>query len=104
NAIARPSAAATSPGPVNALGRRVASIASIYCRAMASSEPGKVRGVDRIAARAALGRLRRNEALPWLHAEIARRLVERLAPPRARPPPLPRWRAGPRGGAARPPC
>ena len=52
---------------------------------MASSEPGKARGVDRVAVRAALGRLRRNDALPWLHGELARRLVERLAPMRAEP-------------------
>ena len=41
---------------------------------MASSEPGKARGVDPLGARAALARLRRNDAMPWLHGEIARRL------------------------------
>ena len=65
---------------------------------MASSEPGKARGVDRVAARAALGRLRRSEALPWLHGEIARRLVERLAPMRAEPRRIVEWWAGAGGG------
>jgi len=65
---------------------------------MASSEPGKARGVDAVGARAALARLRRNEALPWLHAEIARRLIERLAPMRAEPRRIVEWWAGPGGG------
>ena len=65
---------------------------------MASSEPGKARGVDRVAARAALGRLRRTDALPWLHGEIARRLVERLAPMRAAPRRIVEWWAGAGGG------
>jgi len=65
---------------------------------MASSEPDKARGVDRAAARAALGRLGRNDALPWLHGEIARRLVERLAPMRAEPRRIVEWWAGAGGG------
>jgi malonyl-CoA O-methyltransferase len=65
---------------------------------MASSEPGKARGVDPVGARAALARLRRNDALPWLHGEIARRLVERLAPMRAEPRRIVEWWAGVGGG------
>jgi len=65
---------------------------------MASSEPGKARGVDRVAARAALARVGRNDALPWLHGEIARRLVERLAPMRAEPRRIVEWWAGAGGG------
>ena len=65
---------------------------------MASSEPGKARGVDAVGARAALARLRRNDSLPWLHGEIARRLVERLAPMRAEPRRILEWWAGSGGG------
>jgi len=65
---------------------------------MASSEHGKARGVDPVAARAALARLVRNDGLPWLHAEIARRLVERLAPIRAKPQRIVEWWAGAGGG------
>ena len=65
---------------------------------MASSEPSKARGVDGTAARAALGRLRRNDAPPWLHGEIARRLVERLAPMRAEPRRIVEWWGGVGGG------
>ena len=65
---------------------------------MASSEPGKARGVDPLGARAALARLRRNDALPWLHGEIARRLIERLAPMRARPRRIVEWWSGVGGG------
>ena len=67
---------------------------------MASTDRSKARGVDAVAARAALGRLGRNEALPWLHGEIARRLVERLAPMRAAPRRIVEWWAGPGGGDA----
>jgi malonyl-CoA O-methyltransferase len=65
---------------------------------MASSESSKARGVDAVGARAALGRLQRNDALPWLHGEIARRLVERLAPMRAEPRRIVEWWAGAGGG------
>jgi len=65
---------------------------------MASSERGKARGVDPVAARAALARLARGDGLPWLHVEIARRLVERLAPIRARPRRIVEWWAGAGGG------
>ena len=66
---------------------------------MASSEKGKARGVDPVAARAALARLARGDGLPWLHAEIARRLIERLAPIRAEPQRILEWWAG-AGGAS----
>ena len=83
-----------------ALGRRIASIGSIYCRAMAASDKGKARGVDPVAARAALTRLARGDALPWLHGEIARRLVERLAPIRTEPRRIVEWWAALGGGDA----
>ena len=65
---------------------------------MASSERSKARGLDPIAARAALARLARSDAVPWLHGEIARRLVERLAPIRAEPRRIVEWWAGAGGG------
>jgi malonyl-CoA O-methyltransferase len=65
---------------------------------MATSERSAGRGVDPVAARAALARLARNDALPWLHGEIARRLVERLAPIRIAPRRIVEWWAGPGGG------
>jgi malonyl-CoA O-methyltransferase len=65
---------------------------------MAASERSTGRGVDPVAARAALARLARNDALPWLHGEIARRLVERLAPIRISPRRIVEWWAGPGGG------
>ena len=64
---------------------------------MAASEP-TARGVDPVAARAALTRLARNDAPPWLHGEIARRLGERLAPIRIAPARIVEWWAGPGGG------
>jgi malonyl-CoA O-methyltransferase len=65
---------------------------------MAPVDRSKGRGLDAVAVRAALGRLGRNEALPWLHGEIARRLVERLAPMRAEPRRIVEWWAGLGGG------
>jgi len=65
---------------------------------MATTDRGTGRGVDDIAARAALGRLRRAAAPPWLHGEIARRLIERLAPMRATPSRIVAWWPGPGGG------
>ena len=67
---------------------------------MASSDKSKARGVDPVAARAALARLARGDALPWLHGEIARRLVERLAPIRAEPRRIVEWWAAVGGGDA----
>ena len=89
-AIAEPSA--------SAFGQRVASIASIYCPVMAASERSTARGVDPVAARAALRRIARDAALPWLHGEIARRLVERLAPMRVEPRRIVEWWASAGGG------
>ncbi|MEO5844493.1 MAG: biotin synthase [Caldimonas sp.] len=65
---------------------------------MASSEPSKARGVDPVAARAALSRLARQREIPWLHGEIARRLIERLAPIRLEPRRIVEWWAGGGGG------
>jgi len=65
---------------------------------MATIDRGTGRGVDGIAARAALARLRRADGPPWLHGEIARRLVERLAPMRATPNRIVEWWPGPGGG------
>lgn len=65
---------------------------------MASGERSKARGVDGVAAGAALARLARNDALPFLHGEIARRLIERLAPMRAEPRRIVEWWAGVGGG------
>lgn len=64
---------------------------------MASSEP-QARGVDPVAARAALGRLARRSEPPWLHGEIARRLIERLAPIRIAPRRIVEWWSGAGGG------
>ncbi|MEO8312340.1 MAG: biotin synthase, partial [Caldimonas sp.] len=65
---------------------------------MPSSEPSKARGVDPVAARAALARLARQGELPWLHGEIARRLAERLVPIRLEPRRIVEWWAGAGGG------
>jgi len=64
---------------------------------MAASERN-ARGVDPVAARAAIARIARGGALPWLHGEIARRLVERLAPIRLQPRRIVEWWPGPGGG------
>jgi malonyl-CoA O-methyltransferase len=58
------------------------------------------RGVDPTAARAALARIARNPAAPRLHDEIARRLIERLAPIRIAPRRIIEWWPGPGGGDA----
>ena len=67
---------------------------------MGSADGSKARGLDDVAARAALARLARRESTPWLHAEIARRLIERLAPLRAEPTRIVEWWAGPGDGDA----
>ncbi len=56
---------------------------SIYCPPMAtrdtsSDAPPSAHRVDAIAARRALVRVARADALPWLHEETARRMGERL--------------------------
>jgi malonyl-CoA O-methyltransferase len=65
---------------------------------MASTERSQARGLDVVAARAALARLARSASPPWLHAEIARRLVERLGPMRIVPRRIVEWWAGPGSG------
>ena len=65
---------------------------------MASADGNRARGLDDVAARAALARLARRDAAPWLHGEIARRLVERLAPLRAEPRRIVEWWPGPGDG------
>jgi malonyl-CoA O-methyltransferase len=65
---------------------------------MAPSDSSKARGVDAVAARAALARLARAAEPPWLHGEIARRLVERLGPMRAQPQRIVEWWAAVGGG------
>jgi len=65
---------------------------------MATIDRGTGRGVDGVAARAALDRLRRADGPPWLHGEVARRLIERLAPMRATPSRIVEWWPGPGGG------
>ena len=67
---------------------------------MASSDGSKARGLDDVAARAALARLARADAPPWLHGEIAGRLMERLAPLRAEPARIVEWWSGSGGGDA----
>ena len=51
--------------------------ASIYWPAM-PSDPTTARRLDAVAVRAALQRMARASAAPWLHAEVARRMAEKL--------------------------
>ncbi|MEO6896168.1 MAG: biotin synthase [Caldimonas sp.] len=67
---------------------------------MASAVVPQARGLDDVAARAAIARLARHPSAPWLHGEIARRLIERLVPLRAEPGRIVEWWAGPGGGDA----
>ena len=67
---------------------------------MASTDPGQARGLDAVAARAALVRIARHDNVPWLHGEIARRLVDRLAPMRSEPRRIVEWWSGAGGGDA----
>ncbi len=67
---------------------------------MSSADVTQARGLDDVAARAALARLARQPSAPWLHGEIARRLIERLAPLRAEPGRIVEWWAGPGDGDA----
>ena len=48
-------------------------------------DPALARGLDPVAVHAVLRRLARAPSAPWLHAEVARRMAERLAIVRARP-------------------
>ena len=58
------------------------------------------RRLDPHAVRTALARLRRNPQAPWLHTEVARRMVEKLGLIRARPEELIDWWSALGGGAA----
>jgi malonyl-CoA O-methyltransferase len=65
---------------------------------MTASDRSTARGVDPVAARAAVARLARAKERPWLHTEIARRLVERLGPIRSEPRRIVEWWAELGGG------
>ena len=56
------------------------------------------RRLDALAVERALRRMAQRAEPPWLHAEAARRLAERLAPMRAEPARVLDWGAGPGGG------
>ena len=66
----------------------------------ASVDPSAARGLDPVAVRAVLRRLVRAPSAPWLHAEVARRMAERLAIVRARPALILDWWSGLGAGAA----
>jgi malonyl-CoA O-methyltransferase len=73
-------------------GIRVKSIASIYFSAM--SQPVvdlQARRLDVVAVNAALLRLARTPQAPWLHAEVARRMAEKLQLIRLKPQRLIDW-------------
>jgi malonyl-CoA O-methyltransferase len=65
---------------------------------MADHDRASGRRLDAVAVEAALRRLARAAEPPWLHREVARRLVERLLPMRAQPARILDWWAGPGGG------
>jgi malonyl-CoA O-methyltransferase len=52
---------------------------------MADPAPAAGRPLDSVAVAAVLRRLARQQTTPWLHAEVARRMAERLAVVRLRP-------------------
>jgi len=56
------------------------------------------RRLDAVAVERVLRRMAQRAQPPWLHAEAARRLAERLAPMRAEPARVLDWGAGPGGG------
>lgn len=90
---------------VRANSRRASSIASIYFAEMAAHDPfdadrTAVRQLDGVAAARALRRTSLSSEPPWLHAEIARRLGERLAPMRIQPTRVIDWWARSGAGAA----
>ncbi|MEO6408804.1 MAG: biotin synthase [Burkholderiaceae bacterium] len=66
----------------------------------ANVDPAAARGLDPVAVHAVLRRLARAPSAPWLHAEVARRMGERLAIVRARPALIVDWWAGLGAGAA----
>src|SRR5438034_2755989 len=69
--------------------REVNHTGSIYCRPM--PEPQATRQLDANAVHAALRRLARAPSAPWLHAEVARRMAERLALIRLQPERIVDW-------------
>ena len=61
---------------------------------MATDDPHAARRLDTVAVRAALRRLARAPEPPWLHAEVARRMAQRLEIVRARPRRILDWWCG----------
>ncbi len=66
---------------------------------MAPNDPSVARCLDPVAVAGALRRLARAPEAPWLHGEVARRMVERLAPIRFEPRRVLDWWGGPGGSA-----
>ncbi len=66
---------------------------------MVPIEQSKARRLDGIAVDTALRRMARARESPWLHIEVARRMVERLGPIRLAPRRVLDWWAGPGGSA-----
>jgi malonyl-CoA O-methyltransferase len=65
---------------------------SIYCPPMPDAAPTAVpRRIDAAAVDAVLRRLARQPGAPWLHAEVARRMAERLALIRLQPQRIVDW-------------
>ena len=58
------------------------------------------RRLDAVAVERALRRMAARDEPAWLHAEVARRLAERLVPMRIEPERVLDWGAGPGGGAS----
>jgi malonyl-CoA O-methyltransferase len=58
------------------------------------------RRLDAVAVEQALRRMAARDEPAWLHAEVGRRLAERLAPMRIEPERVLDWGAGPGGGAS----
>ncbi len=68
---------------------------------MATDDPHAARRLDPVAVRTALRRLASNAEPPWLHAEVARRMAQRLTRARAARPRLWWRRAGAHAVAAK---
>ncbi|MEO7152030.1 MAG: methyltransferase domain-containing protein [Burkholderiaceae bacterium] len=67
---------------------------------MATEDPHAARRLDAVAVQATLRRLARAPEPPWLHAEVARRMAQRLEIVRARPNRILDWWSGLGAGAA----
>ncbi len=65
-----------------------------------SADPNAARQLDAVAVRATLRRLARAAEPPWLHAEVARRMAQRLEIIRVRPKRVVDWWGGVGAGAA----